>query len=40
MGINLKRKKLPDIERDYSAEEIEYLVDLAMDLKEKKKTVF
>jgi len=36
MGINLKGRSFLTL-RDYSAEEIEYLVDLAIDLKEKKK---
>ena len=36
MGINLKGRRFLTL-RDYSAEEIEYLVDLAIDLKEKKK---
>ena len=36
MGINLKGRSFLTL-RDYSAEEIESLVDLAIDLKEKKK---
>lgn len=36
MGISLKGRSFLTL-KDYSAEEIEYLVDLAIDLKEKKK---
>ena len=36
MAVNLKGRSFLTL-RDYSAEEIEYLVDLAIDLKEKKK---
>lgn len=36
MGVNLKGRSFLTL-KDYSAEEIEYLVDLAIDLKEKKK---
>ena len=36
MGINLKGRSFLTL-KDYSKEEIEYLVDLAIDLKEKKK---
>ena len=36
MGVNLKGRSFLTL-KDYSAEEIEYLVDLAIDLKDKKK---
>ena len=36
MGVNLKGRNFLTL-KDYSSEEIEYLVDLAIDLKEKKK---
>lgn len=36
MGVNLKGRSFLTL-KDYSAEEIEYLVDLAIDLKEKKR---
>ena len=39
MGINLKGRSFLTL-KDYSKEEIEYLVDLAIDLKEKKKKGF
>ena len=36
MGVNLKGRSFLTL-KDYSAEEIEYLVDLAIGLKDKKK---
>ena len=39
MGVNLKGRSFLTL-KDYSAEEIEYLVDLAIDLKDKRKKVF
>lgn len=36
MAVNLKGRSFLTL-RDYTAEEIEYLVDLAIDLKDKKK---
>ena len=36
MSINLKGRSFLTL-KDYSAEEIEYLIDLAIELKEKKK---
>ena len=39
MGVNLKGRNFLTL-KDYSSEEIEYLVDLAIDLKEKKKKGF
>ena len=36
MGVNLKGRSFLTL-KDYSKEEIEYLIDLAIELKEKKK---